>query len=198
MVRAAAAQPFGRPGRRPFPAQEIVCMASAAKSASRPLQPAIDIRAAELPDAEIILDMIHRLAASQGAEARVHATIDHLRRDLFGVNKRVDALIAERGGVPVGLALFQELYSTWDAQSALMINDLFVDEAVRGMGVGRALMKAIGRAAKTRGCGSVSLNVIHTNRNASFFDQLGFSHQDDLLSYRLDASVLASVADAPK
>lgn len=173
-------------------------MASAAKSAPRPLQPGIDIRTAELPDAEIILDMIQRLAASQGAETRVNATIDHLRRDLFGANKRVDALIAERGGVPVGLALFQELYSTWDAQSALMINDLFVDEAVRGMGVGRALMKAIGRAAKTRGCGSVSLNVIHTNRNAAFFDQLGFTHQDDLLSYRLDAAVLASVADAPK
>jgi predicted N-acetyltransferase YhbS len=173
-------------------------MASAAKSTPRPLQPAIDIRAAELPDAEVILEMIKRLAASQQAESRVHATIDHLRRDLFGANKRADALIAERGGVPVGLALFQELYSTWDAQSALMINDLFVDEAVRGLGVGRALMKAIGRAAKTRGCGSVSLNVIHTNRNASFFDQLGFTHQDDLLSYRLDASVLANVADAPK
>lgn len=171
-------------------------MASAAKSTPRPLQPAIDIRAAELPDAEVILEMIKRLAASQQAESRVHATIDHLRRDLFGANKRADALIAERGGVPVGLALFQELYSTWDAQSALMINDLFVDEAVRGLGVGRALMKAIGRAAKTRGCGSVSLNVIHTNRNASFFDQLGFRHQDDLLSYRLDANHLANIPEA--
>jgi predicted N-acetyltransferase YhbS len=173
-------------------------MASAAKPTPRPQQPAIDIRTAELPDAEAILDMIKRLAASQRSEARVHATLEHLRRDLFGANKRVDALIAERGGVPVGLALFQELYSTWDAQSALMVNDLFVDEAVRGTGVGRALMKAIGRAAKTRGCGSVSLNVIHTNRNASFFDQLGFTHQDDLLSYRLDANVLASLSEPPK
>lgn len=172
-------------------------MASAAQPTSRPHVPAIDIRAAEPPDVEIILDMIKKLAASQGAESRVHATPEHLRRDLFGANKRIDALIAERGGVPAGLALFQELYSTWDAQSALMVNDLFVDEAVRGHGVGRALMKAIGRAAKTRGCGSVSLNVIHTNRSASFFDQLGFSHQDDLLSYRLDAALLAAVPDAP-
>jgi GNAT superfamily N-acetyltransferase len=171
-------------------------MANSAKTAPRPAPPAIDIRTADLPDAEIILEMIKKLAAAQEAAPRVHATIDHLRRDLFGANKRVDALIAERGGVPVGLALFQELYSTWDAQSALMVNDLYVDEAVRGTGVGRALMKAIGRAAKTRGCGSVSLNVIHTNRNASFFDQLGFRHQDDLLSYRLDANHLANIPEA--
>jgi GNAT superfamily N-acetyltransferase len=172
-------------------------MASAAKSPPRPQQPAIDIRVAELPDAEVILEMIKKLAAAQQASPRVHATIDHLRRDLFGANKRVDALIAERGGVPVGLALFQELYSTWDAQSSLMVNDLYVDEDMRGTGVGRALMRAIGRAAKTRGCGMVSLNVIHTNRNAAFFDQLGFRHQDDLLSYRLDANALAN-APEPK
>lgn len=173
-------------------------MATAAKPTPKQQQPAIDIRAAELPDVETILDMLTKLAASQRAETRVHATVEHLRRDLFGANKRVDALIAERGGVPVGLALFQELYSTWDAQSALMVNDLFVDEAVRGSGVGRALMKAIGRAAKTRGCGSVSLNVIHSNRNASFFDQLGFTHQDDLLSYRLDANALANISETAK
>jgi GNAT superfamily N-acetyltransferase len=172
-------------------------MPSTANSQLRPATPGIDIRAADLPDAEIILDMIRKLAAAQGAEARVHATIEHLRRDLFGANKRVEALIAERGGVPVGLAMFQELYSTWDAQSALMVNDLFVDEAVRGTGVGRALMHAIARTARTRGCASVSLNVIHSNRNAAFFDQLGFAHQDDLLSYRMEAAALAQLLERP-
>lgn len=155
----------------------------------------IEVRSAELPDAELILAMIRQLAESQGAGGRVSATIDHLRRDLFGASRRVEALIAERGGVPVGLALFQETYSTWDAQTALMVNDLFVDENVRGTGVGHALMQAIGRAARTRGCGSLQLNVVHTNRNALFFDQLGFAHQDDLLSYRLDGPGLAKLLE---
>ena len=172
-------------------------MPSTALPASKLTQPSIDIRSAEPPDAETILAMIRQLAESQGAAARVQATVEHLRRDVFGTTRRIEALIAERGGVPVGLAMFQESYSTWDAQTALMVNDLFVDEAVRGTGVGQALMQAIGRVAKTRGCGSIQLNVIHSNRNAAFFDQLGFSHQDDLLAYRLDGAGLARLLDPP-
>ena len=163
---------------------------TARSSSARVIQPSVTVRSAEPPDAETILVMIKALAASQGVGNRVHATLDHIRRDFFGHGKRIEALIGERGGVPAGLALFQEIYTTWDAEPALMVNDLFVDEAARGLGVGLALMQAIARTAKTRGCASVQLNVIHANRNATFFDQLGFVHQEDLLSYRLDANGL--------
>jgi GNAT superfamily N-acetyltransferase len=157
--------------------------------------PNIEIRAAQTDDADIVIDMIRQLAESQGAGKRVKATVEGFQRDAFGPRKRIEALIAERGGVPAGLVLYQEVYSTWEGECALMVNDLFVDEALRGTGVGLKLMQAIARIAMTRSCGGVQLNVVHANRNATFFDQLGFAHQDDLLSYRLGSKGLKKLLD---
>ena len=159
------------------------------------LSTSVTVREAKPEDAEAMLRMVQALSEYQGIRQRVSAKAEDFRRDGFGPQRKFEALIAERHGQPVGLALFQTFYSSWEGGSALQITDLFVDEAVRGTGVGFRLVREVGRVAKDRGCTSLQLNVVHANPSRASFDRIGFVHQDDLLHYRLDAAGLRQLVE---
>ena len=60
----------------------------------------------------------------------------------------------------------------------LYIDDLCVDENVRGNGIGRALYKEVCRYAKMRQCDSITLNVWCCNDGAmKFYESLGLKPQ---------------------
>src|SRR6185503_313593 len=96
-----------------------------------PLHSAISVtvREARPEDAEAMLRMVQALGEYQGIRSRVVAKAEDYRRDGFGPQRKFEALIAERNGQPVGLALFQSVYKSWEGASALQITDLVVDEA---------------------------------------------------------------------
>ena len=155
----------------------------------------ITIRPARSEDCETMLRMIRALASYQGVGERVKAKADSLRRDGFGPAPKFEALIAEQRGAAVGLAMFQSHYSSWEGASSLQITDLFVDEAVRGTGVGFRLVQEVARVARDRGCEGLQLNMVHANPSRSSLDRMGFVHQDDLLHYRLDATGLKKLME---
>ncbi|MFP3944709.1 MAG: N-acetyltransferase family protein [Alphaproteobacteria bacterium] len=145
----------------------------------------VEIRAATADDASAIVRMIRALAAYQDQDDTVSVTVEDILRDGFGPQPRFSAVIAERLGTAVGLAIFFETYSTWEGCPGMFIHDLFVAEEMRGKGVGQALVHHVAEVAARRGCSHVQLNVVHANRARDFYDRLGFSHVDDLLTYRL-------------
>lgn len=145
----------------------------------------VEIRAATADDAPAILRMIRALAAYQDQDDQVSVTEEDILRDGFGPEPRFSTLIAERLGTAVGLAVYFETYSTWEGCPGLFIHDLFVSEELRGKGVGSALVHRLAEIAVRRGCSHVHLNVIHANKARDFYDRIGFSHEDDLLTYRL-------------
>ena len=171
-------------------------MPAAAASVAYPINIShVTIRKARAEDCEAMLRMIHALADYQGVDNRVSAKLEDMRRAGFGPSPQFEALIAERGGVPVGLAMFQPNYAIWEGTTSLQITDLFVDEAVRGTGVGFHLVQEVARIAKDRGCTGLQLNMVHANPSRSSLDRIGFVHQDDLLHYRLDASSLKKLVE---
>lgn len=155
----------------------------------------ISIRQARLEDCETILRMIRALAEYQGMANRVSAKVENLRRDGFGPQPKFEALIAEHAGAPVGLAMFQMHYSSFDAASSLQITDLFVDEVMRGTGVGFRLVVEAGRLARDRGCIGLQLNMVHANPSRTSLDRIGLVHQDDLLHYTLNAAGLKKLME---
>lgn len=60
-------------------------------------------------------------------------------------------LVAEQGGRPVGFAHYLLHPSTWALQNYCYLEDLFVSDAARGQGVGRALIAAVEAAARKAG-----------------------------------------------
>jgi GNAT superfamily N-acetyltransferase len=155
----------------------------------------VNVRPARVEDCDTILGMIRALATFQGVGDRVKVKADTLRRDGFGDDPQFEALIAEHEGKPVGLTIFETHYSSWEGANSLQITDLFVDETVRGTGVGFRLVTEVGRIARERDCVALRMNMVHANPSRTSLDRMGFVHQDDLLHYRLDAKGLKKLME---
>lgn len=58
-------------------------------------------------------------------------------------NARLHGLVAEHAGTLVGFAHYQFHPSTWAVSDYCYLEDLYVDPAARGHGIGRALIHAV-------------------------------------------------------
>jgi ribosomal protein S18 acetylase RimI-like enzyme len=88
-----------------------------------------------------------------------------------------DFLLAEGpGGEPLGVCQLRYRYGLWLESEDCELEDLYVREADRGGGVGRALVKAALERARRRGCGRVQLDTNEANAGArALYESLGFS-----------------------
>jgi ribosomal protein S18 acetylase RimI-like enzyme len=89
-------------------------------------------------------------------------------------------LLAEDGGAPLGFLSYYFGYWPERAAGTLFITDLFVREAARGRGVGRALMAEAARILDARGGTLVMWAVWDINHPAMrFYESLGAAYMDE-------------------
>ena len=82
-------------------------------------------------------------------------------------------LVALDGERVVGIVHYHFHVSTWSVAGYCYLEDLFVDPAVRGKGVGRALIEAVYRAADARGVSRVYWHTQEFNTQARMlYDKL--------------------------
>ena len=151
----------------------------------------LTIRNAEPSDAALILRFIRALAEYEKLAHEVVADEDKLRATLFGVRPGAEVLLAELAGEAVGFALFFQSYSTFLAKPGLYLEDLFVDPASRGKGVGVALMSALARICVQRHYGRFEWSVLDWNENAiRFYEKLGATMLPDWRLCRVTGDAL--------
>src|SRR5688572_21445992 len=151
----------------------------------------IAIRFAGPDDSATILAFIRALAEYERLLHEVTADEEAIRASLFGARRGAEVLIAERGGAPVGFALFFQSYSTFLAKPGLYLEDLFVLPAARGKGVGKALMAALARIAVQRDYGRFEWSVLDWNEPAlAFYTSLGSRPQSEWTVQRLTGASL--------
>jgi GNAT superfamily N-acetyltransferase len=85
---------------------------------------------------------------------------------LLDPNFNLYCLLAERDGQIMGMTTFNFQNSTWSQNGQCLLEDLFVDETIRGQGTGRALIDAVISEAKKHGCSRVYWNTDETNQTA--------------------------------
>lgn len=126
-----------------------------------------------------------------GSVARLMAAFrDHLRLEgpsddevATGVGRLIEDpdtefLLASAGdGAPAaGVAQLRFRYGIWRAGGDCLLEDLFVDSAARGAGLGHALVEATIGRARARGCRRVELDVNEANDAAQrLYGSFGFS-----------------------
>jgi GNAT superfamily N-acetyltransferase len=107
----------------------------------------------------------------------------------------VRVLIAEYQGEPAGFALFFLNFSTFLAKPGIFLEDLFVRPAVRGKGIGKALLKELVKTAAQEGYGRVEWAVLDWNTQAiDFYRSLGASPMSDWTIFRLNSAAINSLA----
>lgn len=107
----------------------------------------VAIRLARLDDADLVAALVSELAAQQG-DSIEHISAEKFRRDAFKPTPEFEVLIAERGSVVVGYALFHLSYEPSYAARGVYLCDLYVRPQARRAGIGRALAAAV--AARTK------------------------------------------------
>jgi GNAT superfamily N-acetyltransferase len=77
---------------------------------------------------------------------------------------------------PVGIATSFLGFSTFAAKPLINVHDFYVLPALRGRGIGRALMAAVERKAREKGCCKLTLEVQENNARARrLYEACGFS-----------------------
>jgi GNAT superfamily N-acetyltransferase len=136
--------------------------------------PAFKLRAAELRDVDAIVQLIRDLAAFEKLSHLLQVTPEKLRPQLFGERPVAEAMVAEAGNEVVAFALFFTNFSTFLAQPGLYLEDLYVQPAHRGQGIGEAMLTRLGRLAVERGYGRFEWSVLDWNENAiRFYQRMG-------------------------
>ena len=152
------------------------------------------IRRAELADAEAIIALIDALSAFvQDPPTRL--TADDIRRDGFGPDAWFDCFLAEQDGRPVGYAICYFGFSTDHGGRGLLLADLYVDPALRGSGLGKALMAIVARHGCARGALWLVWDVWVKNHTAeAFYGAIGAKRYDEVFAMTLKGDALAALA----
>ena len=155
----------------------------------------VTIRPAGEDEVPLVLQFVRELAEYEHLLHEVVATEERVRADLFGPRPYAEVVFACLDGEPVGFALFFHNYSTFVGKPGIYLEDLFVRPAVRGRGVGQALLTWLAGEAVRRDCGRPEWSVLDWNEPAiRFYKSLGAKPMDEWGIFRLTGDALKRVA----
>jgi len=150
----------------------------------------VTIREAGVDDAPLVYTLIRELAEFEKLSHEVGATEDNLRETLLGEHSNACAVIAEVDKKPVGFAVYFFNYSTFLGRPGLYIEDLYVNPARRGEGIGKALFSHCAQVALEKKCGRLEFAVLHWNPARQFYERMGARTLSDWVIYRLTGPAL--------
>ena len=137
----------------------------------------LTIRLAEVTDTDTIHAGLLAMARAMGSEGKITSTADNIRTHGFGDRPAFEVLLAEVEGAFAGLCLTFPSFSTWRGEPGVYVQDLYVDAAFGGRGIGEKLLRAAARRAKQSGAGYIRLSVDIDNAKAeAFYERLGITH----------------------
>jgi GNAT superfamily N-acetyltransferase len=157
------------------------------------------LRAAQPRDVDALVGLIHELAEFEKLSHLCFVDAASLAPHLFGPRPVAECLVGEVAGQVVAFALFFGTFSTFLARPGLYLEDLYVQPAHRGSGLGKALLMRLGRLAAERGCGRFEWSVLDWNENAiAFYERMGATLMPDWRICRISGQRLADFAqDGP-
>ena len=157
---------------------------------------AFQIRPLQPDDVGAFFALLQAKAAFDGCPESLLATEASLRAALFGPGPVTRALVAVVDGRLIGMATFYAIFSTFIMQPGLWLDDLYLDPAHRGKGIGRAMMAQLASIASAAGCERLDWIVATANRDGKrFYERIGANISDQVQLCRLTGPAIRRLAD---
>jgi diamine N-acetyltransferase len=154
----------------------------------------LNIRAARPGDEVLIAGLILELAVYEKLAHEAKAGPADVARALFSPEPKAFCDVAEWNGEAVGLALWFYNYSTFRGRHGIYLEDLFVREAMRGKGIGKALIANLAKRCVEQGLARLEWAVLDWNASAiGFYEGLGATVLSDWRICRLTGDALEAV-----
>ncbi|MCY2936432.1 MAG: GNAT family N-acetyltransferase [Planctomycetota bacterium] len=155
----------------------------------------LTIRPARPEDCPTIVMFIRELAIFEKLEAEAVGTSEQFHLHLFGERPACEAIMAEWQGEPAGFALYFTNFSTFMAKPGLYLEDLYVRQAFRRRGIGKALITTLAEIALSRDYGRFEWSVLNWNSPAiAFYRALGAVAMDEWTVQRVSGPALEKMA----
>lgn len=153
------------------------------------------VRPAVAADAATLVALTAALAAFHGKPGAASVTVADVLRDGFGERPLIWFWLAEERatGRAVGYVQLCQGYAAWLGRPTLVVNNLYVDAAIRGAGLGRRLMAAAAAFARGQGIERMELHVVDWNPARRFYEAMGFQVMKDFRC-RIDREALDRLA----
>ncbi len=128
----------------------------------------IELRRATREDIPRIFELVKELALFEKAPEEVTATLADYEVNGFGENPLFGAYLAFYQGKLAGFALWYFRFSTWKGKR-FYLEDLYVKDAFRGLGIGKQLIEICFEEAKITNCTGMMWQVLDWNTPAIEF-----------------------------
>ena len=147
------------------------------------------IRNAKKEDFAKVFNLINELAKFEKLEPPDFNSGQRLFNEAFGTKPAFKVLVAEtsKDKEIIGYAFYFFTYSSFLAKKTLYLEDIFVTETKRGLGIGKLFFDKLIETAKKERCGRMEWSVLDWNENAiKFYNRLGAKPLNEWIYYRLN------------
>jgi GNAT superfamily N-acetyltransferase len=151
------------------------------------------IRRVTPQDVPAVVGLVRELADYEKALDECHLTEEQLHTALFD-SPALFGHVAVVDEVVVGCALWFLNFSTWEGVHGIYLEDLYVQPAHRGSGLGKALLAALAQECVAQGYARLEWSVLDWNEpSIGFYRSLGATGMDEWTTFRLTGEALASL-----
>lgn len=130
----------------------------------------------DIPKLNTLIELHVQLETQRDTSATIPQhprSLESLTQLLFGVEPKVHCWVVEVDGEVMGYATYAIQFSTWHSQKYMYLDCLFLDETIRGQGIGKEVMSRIASVAEQLNCQFVEWQTPAWNQNAiQFYSQL--------------------------
>ena len=159
----------------------------------------LTIRRARPDEAGLVLSLVRELAVYEKLLHEVEATEADIAEALFGANPRLFCDIAEWNGEVAGFAVWFVNYSTFAGRHGIYLEDLFVRPALRGNGIGKALLMHLAKTCVANGWSRLQWAVLDWNApSIEFYKSLGADMMDEWTICRVTGQALSALAEGAR
>lgn len=133
----------------------------------------IKIRKAKKSDKKDILRLVNELAEFEKLSPPDKMAQSRLIRDAFSSNPPYRILLADYEGQTAGYSFYFFTYSSFLARKSLYLEDIYISEKYRNLGIGKLFFEKLIRIAEKNKCGRMEWVVLDWNVNAiKFYEKL--------------------------
>jgi GNAT superfamily N-acetyltransferase len=153
------------------------------------------IRPARPGEAGLVLGFVRELAEYEKLMHEVDATEAMIDSALFGSNPRTFCDFAEWDGEPVGFVLWFLNFSSFRGRHGIYLEDVFVQPAHRGKGIGKAVLRHLAKRCVAEGWTRLEWAVLDWNTpSIGFYQAQGAVLMDEWTICRVTGPALMRLA----